>query len=487
MQNDNRDNSAGFNSYDEGDYNSPFGESIGDDVYSFFNDDAPEPDPDNTPGHNDNINGILIKILIAAAAVAVILAVCIVLVVFKRPSTSGYSQAETSSNNNNQTENQKTGTQRTDSDSYGYDFSDFYSNQYITSYENPDDSRYREVCAVENNWYLGTASSPAPSEKEFKIWYKETSFLAYTKLSYSDIRTGYMVCYSQPESDEDMSIDELTPPKTSDKNTFFEKTRDKYLHIPQRYIDNYFNVQIGDVQEIEINGSTVCYMETQFTDSADNQLIDIITFEEKPQKYAFITRYRFKKDEYADGPEAIRELYSHLNFYTKDFKNVDASSRTFHKGKVYRTDNSQSAEIDISEIDPDYSKVNGKGSVSFICGDYYEPDMKIGFGYNNLTIYNSEDFDDYVDFCLEGVEDGSAIRDLELLEKKIFSFYGMQTYYYSVNYVQSFGGNLKNVRSMHYKIVNAEAESLNLNITVYGKIPEDFDAETFLNQHVTIE
>ena len=62
----------------------------------------------------------------------------------------------------------------------------------------------------------------------------------------------------------------------------------------------------------------------------------------------------------------------------------------------------------------------------------------------------------YVDFCLEGVEDGSAIRDLELLEKKIFSFYGMQTYYYSVNYVQSFGGNLKNVRSMHYKIVNAE-------------------------------
>ena len=53
--------------------------------------------------------------------------------------------------------------------------------------------------------------------------------------------------------------------------------------------------------------------------------------------------------------------------------------------------------------------------------------------------------------------------------------------------LQSFGGNLKNVRSMHYKIVNAEAESLNLNITVYGEIPEDFDAETFLNQHVTIE
>ena len=90
MQNDNRDNSAGFNSYDEGDYNSSFGESIGDDVYSFFNDDVPEPDPDNTPGNNDNINGILIKILIAVAAVAVILAACIVLVVFKRPSTSGY-------------------------------------------------------------------------------------------------------------------------------------------------------------------------------------------------------------------------------------------------------------------------------------------------------------------------------------------------------------------------------------------------------------
>ncbi|MER2027467.1 MAG: hypothetical protein ABS874_09570, partial [Lachnospiraceae bacterium] len=257
---------------------------------------------------------------------------------------------------------------------YGNDYSDFYTPKYIASYDLPgDDAQYSELCVIDPKALFGTAEQPADERKRlfFSSVYPTWITLGYMNTdSYQDL--GYTIMYADPGDANPYGMpDILLPPQLADQGKFFEAVIRGFTDPDSDSKDNYSGCRIGKIQMDSIGKHRVTYLTVTFKDSIGREILDVYSFEQKPLGSAFITVCRCESGEVADGKEVLSDLYGMLSFHTEDFEAIDASRSLFTRSRVYNSNNSYSAVIDVSDLgDLKYSRNFYRNLAAFGIGEY---------------------------------------------------------------------------------------------------------------------
>ena len=378
---------------------------------------------------------------------------------------------------------------------YGNDYSDFYTSKYIASYDLPgDDARYNELCVIDPKSLFGTAEQPADERKKlfFSTVYPTWITLGYMNTdSYQDL--GYTIMYADPGDDNPYGMpDILLPPQLADQGKFFEAVIRGFTDPDSGSKDNYSGCRIGKIQMDSIEKHHVTYLTVTFKDSIGREILDVYSFEQKPLGSAFITVCRCESGEVADGKEALSDLYGMLAFYTENFEDIDASRRLFTKSRVYNGNNSYSAAIDVSDLgDLKYSRNFYRNLAAFGIGEYAasgDPMLQIDLNY--LAYSSVEDlggYENWIDNALETENDrGNYISPPEETGHAWFTFEDNTVYFLSMAGTEKLNRSVEDVALFMYRIETPESEIV-LDLRFEHEIPENWDPENFLREHISLE
>ena len=378
---------------------------------------------------------------------------------------------------------------------YGDDYSDFYTPKYITSRDLPGDgARYNELCVIDPKALFGTAEHPADDRNRlfFSTVYPAWITLGYMNTdSYQDL--GYTIMYADPGSANPYGMpDILLPPQLADQGKFFEAVIRGFTDPDSDSKDNYNGCRIGKIQTASIGNHRVTYLTVTFKDNTGREILDVYSFEQKPLGSAFITVCRCENSEVADGKEALSDLYGMLSFHTEDFEAIDASSHLFTKSRVYNDNNSYSAAIDVSGLgDLKYSRNFYRNLAAFGIGDYVssgDPMLQVDLNY--LAYSSVEDlggYEKWIDHALETENDrGNYITPPEETGRAWFTFEDNTVYFLSMAGSEKLNRSVEDVALFMYRIETPESEIV-LDLRFEHEIPESWDPENFLREHISLE
>ena len=378
---------------------------------------------------------------------------------------------------------------------YGDDYSDFYTPKYITSRDLPGDgARYNELCVIDPKSLFGTAEHPADDRNRlfFSTVYPAWITLGYMNTdSYQDL--GYTIMYADPGSANPYGMpDILLPPQLADQGKFFEAVIRGFTDPDSDSKDNYNGCRIGKIQTASIGNHRVTYLTVTFKDNTGREILDVYSFEQKPLGSAFITVCRCENSEVADGKEALSDLYGMLSFHTEDFEAIDASSHLFTKSRVYNDNNSYSAAIDVSDLgDLKYSRNFYRNLAAFGIGEYVssgDPMLQVDLNY--LAYSSVEDlggYEKWIDHALETENDrGNYITPPEETGRAWFTFEDNTVYFLSMAGSEKLNRSVEDVALFMYRIETPESEIV-LDLRFEHEIPESWDPENFLREHISLE
>ena len=378
---------------------------------------------------------------------------------------------------------------------YGDDYSDFYTPKYITSRDLPGDgARYNELCVIDPKALFGTAEQPADERNRlfFSSVYPTWITLGYMNTdSYQDL--GYTIMYAEPGDANPYGMpDILLPPQLADQGKFFEAVIRGFTDPDSDSKDNYNGCRIGKIQTASIGNHRVTYLTVTFKDNTGREILDVYSFEQKPLGSAFITVCRCENSEVADGKEALSDLYGMLSFHTEDFEAIDASSHLFTKSRVYNDNNSYSAAIDVSGLgDLKYSRNFYRNLAAFGIGEYVssgDPMLQVDLNY--LAYSSVEDlggYEKWIDHALETENDrGNYITPPEETGRAWFTFEDNTVYFLSMAGSEKLNRSVEDVALFMYRIETPESEIV-LDLRFEHEIPESWDPENFLREHISLE
>ena len=391
----------------------------------------------------------------------------------------------------------------------GSRYKDIYTKKYIASYEGEWGVHYPEICVIDPTWIIGSAENPIVPEEnqslasiatvtrygcynrfeddeDFSLWYR---------------CSGFTVGYARPDEEPGrMFINYVYPPAISDRDRFFESVKNDYKYPAQYGGPDDTEFRTGDILETEINGNPVCYIVIDFDDPSGPAYRDVISFEEKPMGYAFITGYRFRPEEYSDPEQALLKVYEHLEFYTDDFESIEAGGQFFDQTRLYNLQNGHNAVLDFSDMEITESYLDGPDQVTFYSGDYSLDHICVAAEYNDALIYSHSNgpFEDYhydfLEFPYLFIFDYSDYEyKIEKTDYRQFSFDGrtVRYYLYDVTETEKKYGTLP-VKFFWFVIEEGHGGEIVLAMEYKGTFadefnPESFDPESFLEKHLTIE
>ena len=378
---------------------------------------------------------------------------------------------------------------------YGDDYSDFYTPKYITSRDLPGDgARYNELCVIDPKALFGTAEHPADDRNRlfFSTVYPAWITLGYMNTdSYQDL--GYTIMYADPGSANPYGMpDILLPPQLADQGKFFEAVIRGFTDPDSDSKDNYNGCRIGKIQTASIGNHRVTYLTVTFKDNTGREILDVYSFEQKPLGSAFITVCRCENSEVADGKEALSDLYGMLSFHTEDFEAIDASSHLFTKSRVYNDNNSYSAAIDVSGLgDLKYSRNFYRNLAAFGIGEYVssgDPMLQVDLNYLAYSsVENLGGYEKWIDHALETENDrGNYITPPEETGRAWFTFEDNTVYFLSMAGSEKLNRSVEDVALLMYRIETPESEIV-LDLRFEHEIPESWDPENFLREHISLE
>ena len=365
---------------------------------------------------------------------------------------------------------------------YGDDYSDFYTPKYITSRDLPGDgARYNELCVIDPKALFGTAEHPADDRNRlfFSTVYPAWITLGYMNTdSYQDL--GYTIMYADPGSANPYGMpDILLPPQLADQGKFFEAVIRGFTDPDSDSKDNYRGCRIGKIQMDSIGSHHVTYLTVTYKDSVGREILDVYSFEQKPLGSAFITVCRCENSEVADGKEALSDLYGMLTFHTEDFETIDASRRLFTKSRVYSSNNSYSASIDVSDLgDLKYSRNFYRNLAAFGIGEYDssgDPMLQVDLNY--LAYSSVEDlggYENWIDNALETENDRMNYAEpAEETGRSWFTFEDNTVYFVSMAGSGKLNGSIEDVALFMYRIETPDGEvTLDLRFMGSRRIPQ---------------
>ena len=378
---------------------------------------------------------------------------------------------------------------------YGDDYSDFYTPKYITSRDLPGDgARYNELCVIDPKALFGTAEHPADDRNRlfFSTVYPAWITLGYMNTdSYQDL--GYTIMYADPGSANPYGMpDILLPPQLADQGKFFEAVIHGFTDPDSDSKDNYSGCRIGKIQMDSIGNHRVTYLTVTFKDSIGREILDVYSFEQKPLGSAFITVCRCESGEVADGKEALSDLYGMLTFHTEDFEAIDASRRLFTKSRVYSSNNSYSASIDVSDLgDLKYSRNFYRNLAAFGIGEYDssgDPMLQVDLNY--LAYSSVEDlggYENWIDNALETENDRmNYVEPAVETGRAEFLYEDNAVYFLSMAGSEKLNRSVEDVALFMYRIETPGGE-VTLDLRFEHEIPESWDPENFLREHISLE
>ena len=390
----------------------------------------------------------------------------------------------------------------------GSRYKDIYTKKYIASYEGEWGVHYPEICVIDPTWIIGSAENPIVPEEnqslasiatvtrygcynrfeddeDFSLWYR---------------CSGFTVGYARPDEEPGrMFINYVYPPAISDRDRFFESVKNDYKYPAQYGGPDDTEFRTGDILETEINGNPVYYIVIDFDDPSGLAYRDVISFEEKPMGYAFLTGYRFRPEEYSDPEQALLKVYEHLEFYTDDFESIEAGGQFFDQTRLYNLQNGHSAVLDFSDMEITESYLDGPNQVTFYSGDYSLDHICVAAEYNDTIIYSHSDgpFEDYhydfLEFPYLFIFDYSDYEyEIEKTNYKQFSFDGRTVRYYVFDVTETKQYKALPIKFFWFVIEEGNGGEIVLAMEYKGKFadefnPESFDPESFLEKHLTIE
>ena len=378
---------------------------------------------------------------------------------------------------------------------YGNDYGDFYTSKYIASYDLPgDDAQYNELCVIDPKSLFGTAEQPADERNRlfFSTVYPTWITLGYMNTdSYQDL--GYTIMYADPGDDNPYGMpDILLPPQLADQGKFFEAVIRSFTDPDSDSKDNYSGCRIGKIQMDSIGNHRVTYLTVTFKDSIGREILDVYSFEQKPLGSAFITVCRCESGEVADGKEALSDLYGMLTFHTDDFEAIDASRSLFTKSRVYNSNNSYSAAIDVSDLgDLKYSRNFYRNLAAFGIGEYISsgnPMLQVDLNY--LAYSSVEDlggYENWIDNALETENDRmNYVEPAVETGRAEFLYEDNTVYFLSMTGSEKLSRSTEDVALFMYRIETPEGE-IALDLRFEHEIPESWDPENFLIEHISLE
>ena len=404
---------------------------------------------------------------------------------------------------------------------FGSRYKDIYTKKYIASYEGEWGVHYPEICVIDPTWIIGSAENPiVPEENQSLAAISSvTGYGCYNRFeddedfSFWYTCSGFTVSYARPDEEPwHLFIDYVYPPAISDRNRFFKAVKNDYKYPAQYGGPDDTEFRTGDILETEINGNPVYYIVTDFDDPSGPAYRDVISFEEKPLGYAFITGYRFRADEYSDPEQALLKVYEHLEFYTDDFESIEAGGELFCQTRLYNLQNGHSAELDFSDMEITESYLDGPDQATFYSGDYSLDHICVATEYKDTIIYSHSDgpLENYDYHFLEFpyLGDFNKEYNLENTDHKLFSFDGRTVHYYvydvtktettqeSQSYVFDTTETEQDeplpVKFFWFVIEDGQGGEIVLALEYKGTFadefdPDNFDPESFLEEHLTIE
>ena len=403
----------------------------------------------------------------------------------------------------------------------GSRYKDIYTKKYIASYEGEWGVHYPEICVIDPTWIIGSAENPiVPEENQSLAAISSvTGYGCYNRFeddedfSFWYTCSGFTVSYARPDEEPwHLFIDYVYPPAISDRDRFFKAVKNDYKYPAQYGGPDDTEFRTGDILETEINGNPVYYIVTDFDDPSGPAYRDVISFEEKPLGYAFITGYRFRADEYSDPEQALLKVYEHLEFYTDDFESIEAGGELFCQTRLYNLQNGHSAELDFSDMEITESYLDGPDQATFYSGDYSLDHICVATEYKDTIIYSHSDgpLENYDYHFLEFpyLGDFNKEYNLENTDHKLFSFDGRTVHYYvydvtktettqeSQSYVFDTTETEQDeplpVKFFWFVIEDGQGGEIVLALEYKGTFadefdPDNFDPESFLEEHLTIE
>ena len=404
---------------------------------------------------------------------------------------------------------------------FGSRYKDIYSKKYIASYEGEWGVHYPEICVIDPTWIIGSAENPiVPEENQSLAAISSvTGYGCYNRFeddedfSFWYTCSGFTVSYARPDEEPwHLFIDYVYPPAISDRDKFFKSVKNDYKYPAQNGGPQDTEFRTGDILETEINGNPVYYIVTDFDDPSGPAYRDVISFEEKPLGYAFITGYRFRADEYSDPEQALLKVYEHLEFFTDDFESIEAGGEFFCQTRLYNLQNGHSAELDFSDMEITESYLDGPDQATFYSGDYSLDHICVATEYKDTIIYSHSDgpLENYDYHFLEFpyLRDFNKEYKIENTEHKLFSFDGRSVHYYvydvtktettqeSQSYVFDTTETEQDeplpVKFFWFVIEDGQGGEIVLALEYKGTFadefdPDNFDPESFLEEHLTIE
>ena len=403
----------------------------------------------------------------------------------------------------------------------GSRYKDIYTKKYIASYEGEWGVHYPEICVIDPTWIIGSAENPiVPEENQSLAAISSvTGYGCYNRFEDDEdfslwyTCSGFTVSYARPDEEPwHLFINYVYPPAISDRDRFFKAVKNDYKYPAQYGGPDDTEFRTGDILETEINGNPVYYIVTDFDDPSGPAYRDVISFEEKPLGYAFITGYRFRADEYSDPEQALLKVYEHLEFYTDDFESIEAGGELFCQTRLYNLQNGHSAELDFSDMEITESYLDGPDQATFYSGDYSLDHICVATEYKDTIIYSHSDgpLENYDYHFLEFpyLGDFNKEYNLENTDHKLFSFDGRTVHYYvydvtktettqeSQSYVFDTTETEQDeplpVKFFWFVIEDGQGGEIVLALEYKGTFadefdPDNFDPESFLEEHLTIE
>jgi hypothetical protein len=299
--------------------------------------------------------------------------------------------------------------------------------------------------------------------------------------------------YADPEDANPYGMpDILLPPQLADQGKFFEAVIRGFTDPDSDSKDNYNDCKIGKIEMAAVADHYVTYLTVTYKDSIGREILDVYSFEQKPLGSAFIAVCRCERDEVADGKEALSNLYGMLTFHTEDFEAIDASRHLFTKSRVYNSPNNCSAEIDVSDLgDLKYSRNFYKNLAAFGIGEYGgygDPLMQLDLNY--LAYSSVEDlggYEKWIDHALENENDrGDYIEPAVETGRAQFLLEDNTVYFLSMAGTGKMRKSTEDVALFMYRIETPDGE-VTLDLRFEHEIPEDWDPEEFLREHINIE
>ena len=378
---------------------------------------------------------------------------------------------------------------------FGDDFSDFYTPKCIVSCKLPgDNSQYKEVCVIDPKFLFGTAGQPA--DERYKLFYSSV-YPAWITLGYMNTDSyqdcGYTVMYADPETANPYGMpDILLPPQLADQGQFFEAVIRGFIDPDPDYKDNYSDCRIGKIQTAAIGNHRVTYLTVTFKDSVGREILDVYSFEQKPLGTAFIAECRCENGEVRDGEEALSDLYEMLSFHTEDFEAIDASSHLFTKTRVYSGDNSYTAAFDVSDLgDLIYSRNFYRNLAAFGIGENDstgDPLLQIDLNYSAYSsVEDIGGYEQWIDYALEDEKErGNYITPPEETGRAWFTFDDCTVYFLSMAGSEKLSRTTEDTALFMYRIETPDGE-VTLDLRFEHAIPENWDPEEFLKEHISLE